>query len=235
MSGSVDAVFALGAAGEHRGRVLQEATERATSAANAAGAVPSSCSVVEQDVVPLAYLPGGAARVRVRVVGDVDWEALAASTAGAAQQSADGVQDFSFEVFEQEGGIGPPGLAAAAAHGHEGDQQGNQQGDQQGEQQQEEQQQQEGQRQEEQQHEEQQQEEQQQEAVTAPTLAVGEAGVQPGQALSAQELATYRPHIRKQAWCSCLMLVCTRLLSCLPKVIAAYRSPCSLCIINSCP
>lgn len=36
-----------------------------------AGADTSSLAVVEQEDIPLAYLPGNSLRVRVRVVGDV--------------------------------------------------------------------------------------------------------------------------------------------------------------------
>ncbi len=49
------------------GRVfLRMGSEEAT----AAGADPPSLEVVEREDLPLAYLPGDARRVRMRVVGD---------------------------------------------------------------------------------------------------------------------------------------------------------------------
>lgn len=71
VGGSVDAVFELGAQGEKRAAVIQQAVAKATQAAVAAGAVAASCEVVQCDTVPLAYLPGGAARVTVKVVGNI--------------------------------------------------------------------------------------------------------------------------------------------------------------------
>lgn len=60
--------------GSTRQRAISDALRRATAAAEAAGAVRGSCRVAAQDVVPLAYMPGGAARVKVRVVGELDLE-----------------------------------------------------------------------------------------------------------------------------------------------------------------
>ncbi len=66
VSGEVDRVFS----GVGRDMALRQATEEATSRAVQAGADASTLSVVEVEDLPLSYLPGGARRVRVRVVGD---------------------------------------------------------------------------------------------------------------------------------------------------------------------
>lgn len=59
-----------------RARVLAEVTAEAIARAESAGARPGSVEVVEITEVPLAYLPGGATRVRVRAVGDLDLERM---------------------------------------------------------------------------------------------------------------------------------------------------------------
>jgi hypothetical protein len=51
--------------------VLQEAREMAEARALQAGADGETLEVVEAEDVPLAYLPGNATRVRVKVVGDL--------------------------------------------------------------------------------------------------------------------------------------------------------------------
>ncbi len=66
VSGEVDQVFS----GVGRERALEEATRVARARAVDAGASEGSLSVVEAEDIPLAYLPGDALRVRVRVVGD---------------------------------------------------------------------------------------------------------------------------------------------------------------------
>jgi len=66
VSGEVDQVFT----GMGRERALAEATGIARARAAAAGADAATVEVVEADDFPLAYLPGDARRVRVRVVGD---------------------------------------------------------------------------------------------------------------------------------------------------------------------
>ena len=68
VSGEVDQVFS----GATREQAIAAATHEAESRAREAGAREGSVSVVEVEDLPLAYLPGGARRVRVRVVGDVD-------------------------------------------------------------------------------------------------------------------------------------------------------------------
>ncbi|HYQ66444.1 hydantoinase/oxoprolinase family protein [Actinophytocola sp.] len=55
-----------------RAAVLAEARAEAIARAESAGARPGSVEIVEIDEVPLAYLPGGATRVRVKAVGDLD-------------------------------------------------------------------------------------------------------------------------------------------------------------------
>jgi N-methylhydantoinase A/oxoprolinase/acetone carboxylase beta subunit len=55
-----------------RERVLADIKAEAVAQAEAAGARPGSVEIVEIDEVPLAYLPGGATRVRVKAVGDLD-------------------------------------------------------------------------------------------------------------------------------------------------------------------
>jgi N-methylhydantoinase A/oxoprolinase/acetone carboxylase beta subunit len=67
VSGEVDQVFS----GMDRETAVAEATYIARTRAQEAGAEPASMVVVEIEDLPLAYLPGGARRVRVRVVGDV--------------------------------------------------------------------------------------------------------------------------------------------------------------------
>lgn len=55
-----------------RQAVLDQARDEATTRARNAGARPGTVTVVDIEEVPLAYLPGGATRVRVRAVGDLD-------------------------------------------------------------------------------------------------------------------------------------------------------------------
>jgi N-methylhydantoinase A/oxoprolinase/acetone carboxylase beta subunit len=66
VSGEVDQVFS----GMGRMHALEEATRVARARAVDAGASEKTLSVVEADDIPLAYLPGDALRIRVRVVGD---------------------------------------------------------------------------------------------------------------------------------------------------------------------
>jgi N-methylhydantoinase A/oxoprolinase/acetone carboxylase beta subunit len=67
VSGEVDQVFRnLG-----RETAIATATEIATGRATESGADPASIEVIEVEDLPLAYLPGDARRVRVRVVGDL--------------------------------------------------------------------------------------------------------------------------------------------------------------------
>lgn len=68
VSGEVDQVF------RHRGRdlAIAEATELATARAVEAGAAVATIETIEVEDLPLAYVPGDARRVRVRVVGQLD-------------------------------------------------------------------------------------------------------------------------------------------------------------------
>lgn len=67
VSGEVDRVYSLAEMG--RADALADARAKATAAAVAAGADPDTIEVVDVEDVPLAYLPGNATRVRVKVVG----------------------------------------------------------------------------------------------------------------------------------------------------------------------
>jgi predicted nuclease of predicted toxin-antitoxin system len=67
VSGEVDQVHSL--EGTSRAAVMARARDDAAARAVAAGADPGTIEVVDAEDVPLAYLPGSATRVRVKVVG----------------------------------------------------------------------------------------------------------------------------------------------------------------------
>jgi N-methylhydantoinase A/oxoprolinase/acetone carboxylase beta subunit len=67
VSGEVDQVFQ----GLKREDALERAHAIAAERAVRAGATQASLAVVEQEDIPLSYLPGNSLRVRVRVVGDI--------------------------------------------------------------------------------------------------------------------------------------------------------------------
>lgn len=67
VSGEVDQVFQ----NLSRERALERARQLAADRATQSGASPATVSVVEEEDIPLSYLPGNSLRVRVRVVGDV--------------------------------------------------------------------------------------------------------------------------------------------------------------------
>ncbi|WP_105420509.1 MULTISPECIES: hydantoinase/oxoprolinase N-terminal domain-containing protein [Neorhizobium] len=67
VSGEVDQVFS----GVSRDEALTTAEAGAQNAAVASGAGRESLKTVEVEDIPVAYLPGGARRVRVRVIGDI--------------------------------------------------------------------------------------------------------------------------------------------------------------------
>ncbi len=70
IGGEVDRVFSLAhTSGE---AALQQAREEAIAKAVAAGADPRTIQVVDVEEIPLAYLPGSATRIRVKVTGDMD-------------------------------------------------------------------------------------------------------------------------------------------------------------------
>jgi hypothetical protein len=73
-SGEVDRVFSYEQLG--RDSAVAAAIAEAKSAAITAGATASSLNVVEVEELPLAYVPGQAVRLRVKVSGDLDLEAL---------------------------------------------------------------------------------------------------------------------------------------------------------------
>ncbi|MCM2449227.1 hydantoinase/oxoprolinase family protein [Agrobacterium vitis] len=74
ISGEVDRVFAL-ENGLTRELCLKQAEEEATKNAVAAGADPTTIQVIEREDVPLAYLPGNATRIHVKVVGEMGGQA----------------------------------------------------------------------------------------------------------------------------------------------------------------
>ena len=70
VSGEIDRVYSLAAM--TRADAINDAREKATAIAVSAGARSGSIEVVDVEDVPLAYLPGNATRVHVKVVGDLD-------------------------------------------------------------------------------------------------------------------------------------------------------------------
>jgi N-methylhydantoinase A/oxoprolinase/acetone carboxylase beta subunit len=70
ISGEVDRVFSLSKMSREAALASAEAESRASAVA--AGARAQTIEVIEREDVPLAYLPGNATRIRVRVVGDMD-------------------------------------------------------------------------------------------------------------------------------------------------------------------
>jgi len=69
VSGEVDRVFAYAEIG--RDTALGAASAEAIEQAVAAGAARQTVQVIDVEEVPLAYVPGGAVRLRVRAVGDL--------------------------------------------------------------------------------------------------------------------------------------------------------------------
>lgn len=69
VSGEIDRVLSLDSGGRHE--KIERALHDARRIAVDAGAVEATLSTVEVDEVPLAYLPGTAVRLRVKVVGDL--------------------------------------------------------------------------------------------------------------------------------------------------------------------
>ena len=72
ISGETDRVFAYEVSGRQQAMdtAVQEARERAVEA----GADPESLDVLDVEEIPLAYMPGGAVRIRVKVAGKLDAE-----------------------------------------------------------------------------------------------------------------------------------------------------------------
>ncbi|MEM6747107.1 MAG: hydantoinase/oxoprolinase family protein [Pseudomonadota bacterium] len=67
ISGEVDRVYSYADIG--RDQALSEATDEAKRQAQSAGAGADALEVMDVEEVPLSYMPGGAVRVRVKVVG----------------------------------------------------------------------------------------------------------------------------------------------------------------------
>jgi N-methylhydantoinase A/oxoprolinase/acetone carboxylase beta subunit len=67
VSGEVDRIWHL--EGRSRESVLSEAREMASEKAFQAGADPDTLELIEREEIPLAYLPGDAVRLRVKVAG----------------------------------------------------------------------------------------------------------------------------------------------------------------------
>jgi len=67
VSGEVDRIFT----GVGRTKAIEQAQAEATQRALDAGADPKTINVLDVDDIPIAYLPGDARRVRVRVVADI--------------------------------------------------------------------------------------------------------------------------------------------------------------------
>ena len=77
VSGETDRVFAYEETG--RDAALDAARQEARERAVAAGADAGSLQIVDLEEMPLAYMPGGAVRIRVKVVGDLKRIASATS------------------------------------------------------------------------------------------------------------------------------------------------------------
>lgn len=71
ISGEVDRIFSLD--GTTRAKALEAAENEARNNAIQAGAIVETIEIIEREDVPLAYLPGNATRIRVRVVGDMEF------------------------------------------------------------------------------------------------------------------------------------------------------------------
>jgi N-methylhydantoinase A/oxoprolinase/acetone carboxylase beta subunit len=70
VGGEIDKVFAVEPG--RREATLDEVRQEAVDKAIAAGARPSTVSIVDFDEVPIPYLPGNATRIRAKAVGDLD-------------------------------------------------------------------------------------------------------------------------------------------------------------------
>ncbi len=78
ISGETDRVFSYEKM--DRDTAIETATEEAKARAAAAGALPGSIEVLEVEELPVAYVPGGSVRVRVKVAGDLGAVATAAAS-----------------------------------------------------------------------------------------------------------------------------------------------------------
>jgi hypothetical protein len=69
VSGEFDSILTFTESG--RAAALEQARQTALQRAEAAGAAPGSSSIYSVEEVPMAYMPGGGTRVRVKAVGDL--------------------------------------------------------------------------------------------------------------------------------------------------------------------
>lgn len=69
VGGEVDRMYSF--EGQDRSAILAQARQEAIDAAVDAGAIADTVNVVSIEEVPIAYLPGGAARVQIKAVGDL--------------------------------------------------------------------------------------------------------------------------------------------------------------------
>jgi N-methylhydantoinase A/oxoprolinase/acetone carboxylase beta subunit len=74
VSGETDRVFAYEATG--REQALETAKAEALQRAVEAGADPATLEVLDLEELPLAYMPGGAVRIRVKVAGELAGAAI---------------------------------------------------------------------------------------------------------------------------------------------------------------
>ncbi|GAB3874923.1 hypothetical protein GCM10029964_017730 [Kibdelosporangium lantanae] len=79
VGGEVDRVVRMST--DQRDLILTEVKQEAMDRAARAGARPDTVRVVDVEEVPLAYLPGGATRVRVKAAGQLDVSRLAVAHA----------------------------------------------------------------------------------------------------------------------------------------------------------
>ncbi|MEX3009800.1 hydantoinase/oxoprolinase N-terminal domain-containing protein [Hoeflea sp. TYP-13] len=70
ISGEVDRIYSL-ENGLTRDECLKQAEDEATQKAVSSGASPETIETIEREDVPLAYLPGNATRIHVKVVGEM--------------------------------------------------------------------------------------------------------------------------------------------------------------------
>lgn len=69
VSGDVNRIYSF--EGKDKEEVLKKAKNEAVSNAISAGADPTSVEIINIEIIPLAYLPGGSAQVRVKAVGSL--------------------------------------------------------------------------------------------------------------------------------------------------------------------
>lgn len=86
VSGTVDHIVP----GTDTESAKRQACADATAAAVKAGAAADGVTIVDVDVIPLAYIPGGALRVRARAVGDLDFDRLARGEHLSAEEGSAG-------------------------------------------------------------------------------------------------------------------------------------------------